>query len=116
MTGAARLAASGARRAGAGMLTIAAMGRGDVYRAAEAGGIVTEAPLATLLEDARRRVWVCGPGLGVDAARATLPVLLAAGRVVVADADVFGAFAGNPDALAGCAVITPHAGDRKSVV
>lgn len=111
MTGAARLAAAGARRVGAGMLSIAACERGDVYRAADAGVIVTEAPLAALLEDGRRGAWVCGPGLGVAAARAALPVLLAAGRAVVADADVFGAFVGNPDALAGCAVLTPHAGE-----
>ena len=111
MTGAARLAAAGARRAGAGMLSIAAAGRGDVYRAAEAGVIVTDLGLPELLTDGRRQVWVCGPGLGVDAAREALPALLAARRHVVADADVFGAFAGDPDALAGCAVLTPHAGE-----
>ena len=33
------------------------------------------------------------------------------GRCVVADADVFTAFAGNPDALRGAAVLTPHAGE-----
>lgn len=111
MTGAARLTAAGARRSGAGMLTIAATGRGDVYRAAEAGIIVTEASLPDLLGDARRQVWVCGPGLGITAASEALPTLLAAGRTVVADADVFGAFAGQPAALAGCSVLTPHAGE-----
>ena len=111
MTGAARLSAAGARRVGAGMLSIAATGKGDVYRAAEPGVIVTEARLVDLLEDVRRRVWVCGPGLGIVASREALPVLLAARRVVVADADVFGAFAGAPDALTGCAVLTPHAGE-----
>ena len=54
---------------------------------------------------------MCGPGLGPEAARATLPVLLSAGRCVVADADVFTAFAGEPDALRGAAVLTPHAGE-----
>ena len=72
---------------------------------------MSEAPLAELLEDERRNVWVCGPGLGPEAARATLPVLLSAGRCVVADADVFSAFAGDPDALRGAAVLTPHAGE-----
>ncbi len=38
-------------------------------------------------------------------------VLLAAGRCVVADADVFTAFAGEADALRGAAVMTPHAGE-----
>ncbi len=111
MTGAARLAASVARRAGAGMVSIAAQGAGNLYRVGEPGLVVSDAALPKLLEDARRTVWVCGPGLGLDAARATLPVLLAAGRQVVADADALGAHAGRPDALRGCAVLTPHEGE-----
>jgi len=111
MTGAARLAADAARRGGAGLVTIAAEGRGDIYRSGSPGVLVSDASLAELLEDRRRHVWVCGPGLGPDAARATLPVLLSAGRSVVADADVFSAFAGEPDALKGAAVLTPHAGE-----
>jgi ADP-dependent NAD(P)H-hydrate dehydratase / NAD(P)H-hydrate epimerase len=111
MTGAARLAADAARRGGAGLVTIAATGRGDVYRAGSPGLLVSEAPLSELLEDARRNVWVCGPGLGPEASRAVLPLLLSAGRNVVADADVFSAFAGEPDALRGAAVLTPHAGE-----
>jgi ADP-dependent NAD(P)H-hydrate dehydratase / NAD(P)H-hydrate epimerase len=111
MTGAAKLAADAARRGGAGLVTIAASGRGDIYRSGSPGVLVSDASLAELLEDQRRHVWVCGPGLGPDAARATLPLLLAAGRSVVADADVFSAFAGDPDALRGAAVLTPHAGE-----
>ena len=111
MTGAARLAADAARRGGAGLVTIAASGDGNVYRGGSPGILVSEASLTELLEDQRRHVWVCGPGLGPDAARATLPLLLAAGRCVVADADVFTAFAGEPDALRGAAVLTPHAGE-----
>jgi hydroxyethylthiazole kinase-like uncharacterized protein yjeF len=111
MTGASRLAADAARHAGAGLVSIAAGGRGDLYRTGSPGLLVSDAPLTELLEDNRRHVWVCGPGLGPDAARATLPVLLAAGRCVVADADVFTAFAGNPDALRGAAVMTPHSGE-----
>ncbi len=111
MTGAARLSAAAARRGGAGMVSIAATGRADVYRTGEPGLIVSDAPLPELLQDQRRIVWVCGPGLGQDAARAALPTLLAAGRRVVADADALGAFAGQPEALAGCAVLTPHEGE-----
>jgi ADP-dependent NAD(P)H-hydrate dehydratase / NAD(P)H-hydrate epimerase len=111
MTGAARLASDAARHAGAGLVTIAATGSGNVYRAGSPGVLVSEAPLAELLQDERRNVWVCGPGLGPEAARATLPTLLAAGRQVVADADVFSAFAGEPAALRGAAVLTPHAGE-----
>jgi hydroxyethylthiazole kinase-like uncharacterized protein yjeF len=111
MTGAARLAALAARRAGAGLVTLAAGGAGDIFRAGEPGTIVSDAPLATLLQDARRNVWVCGPGLGAEAARAALPALIGAARAVVADADVFTAFAGEPQALRGATVLTPHAGE-----
>jgi hydroxyethylthiazole kinase-like uncharacterized protein yjeF len=107
MEGAARLAAAGARRGGAGLVTIAAPD--PVVH--EPGVIVTAAPLDELLTDARRRVWVCGPGLGVERARPALPALLAAGREVVADADALSAFAGQPEALSGAAVLTPHAGE-----
>jgi hydroxyethylthiazole kinase-like uncharacterized protein yjeF len=115
MTGASRLAAEAARRAGAGMVTIAASGaaRGaaQVYRSGEPGLLVSEADIATLLQDDRRKVWVCGPGLGADEARSVFPALVAANRQVVADADVFSAFSGDPDALRGAAVLTPHAGE-----
>jgi ADP-dependent NAD(P)H-hydrate dehydratase / NAD(P)H-hydrate epimerase len=37
--------------------------------------------------------------------------VLAARRAVVADADTFSAFANRPDALAGAAVLTPHAAE-----
>jgi hydroxyethylthiazole kinase-like uncharacterized protein yjeF len=111
MTGASRLAADAARRVGAGLVTIAAGGRGDLYRTGSAGLLVSDEPLAELLKDKRRHVWVCGPGLGPDAAGKTLPTLLAAGRCVVADADVFTAFAGDPDQLHGAAVMTPHSGE-----
>lgn len=112
MTGAARLAAAAARRAGAGLVTVAAKQGGDIYRAsAEPGLIVSDAPVAELLTDVRREVWVCGPGLGRDEARQLLPVLLSAGRKIVADADALTAFSGEPDALLGVAVMTPHAGE-----
>ena len=111
MTGAARLAAEAARRAGAGMVTIAAQGAAETYRSGEPGLLVTDAGIAELLEDDRRKVWVCGPGLGAEEARAKFPALIAAHRTVVGDADVFSAFPGNPDALKGAAVLTPHAGE-----
>jgi hydroxyethylthiazole kinase-like uncharacterized protein yjeF len=111
MTGAARLAAGAARRGGAGLVSIAASAGADIYRTGEPGVIVLDAPVASLLEDKRRRVWVCGPGLGQDEARRVLPVLLAAGRQVVVDADALTAFAGAPRAFAGAAVLTPHAGE-----
>jgi hydroxyethylthiazole kinase-like uncharacterized protein yjeF len=96
-------------------VTIATPERGDIYRAGPPGLLVSEAPLATLLADARRLVWVCGPGLGPEAARVALPALLRAGRHVVADADALTAFADTPDALRGATVLTPHSGEFSRV-
>jgi ADP-dependent NAD(P)H-hydrate dehydratase / NAD(P)H-hydrate epimerase len=111
MTGAARLTAEAARRAGAGLVTIAARGAAETYRAGEPGLLVSTSAIDCLLRDDRRKVWVCGPGLGPEDARAIFPALLDANRMVVGDADVFSAFAGDPDALRGAAVLTPHAGE-----
>ncbi len=111
MTGAAQLAAAAARRGGAGMVTIVAPGHAARYAHAPAGLIVNDESLDGLLADPRRTTWVCGPGLGQATARTTLPRLLAAGRQVVADADALGAHAGDPAALRGAAVLTPHEGE-----
>jgi hydroxyethylthiazole kinase-like uncharacterized protein yjeF len=112
MTGAARLAAEGARRGGAGLVTIAASpSAAPVYRTGAPGVIVSDTPLSLLMADERLLVWVCGPGLGQEAARFALPTLLAARRCVVADADCLTAFSGDPDALHGAAVLTPHSGE-----
>ncbi len=112
MCGAARLSAGAARRIGAGMLTIAApLEAASIYRAGDPGVIVETLPLEHLLADPRRTVWVAGPGLGIDAARAALPTLLAAGRQTVIDADALTACAGNPEALRGATILTPHAGE-----
>ena len=112
MTGAARLAALAARHGGAGLVSILAPpGGGAPYRAGEAGTIVSEASLDSVLEDRRRRVFVCGPGMGLEAARAAMPVLLRAARRVVADADALTAFAGTPELLRGAAILTPHPGE-----
>jgi hydroxyethylthiazole kinase-like uncharacterized protein yjeF len=110
MTGAARLAAMAARRGGAGLVTIAAPDAASaaIYRAGEPGIIVLEDSLDTLLADARRKVWLIGPGQPPDAAtRAALRRLIEAGRQVVADA---GALL-DPEAVTGAAVLTPHAGE-----
>ncbi len=111
MTGAARLAAAGARGGGAGLVRIAAEHGADIYRVGAPGLIVDDAPLDTLLADERRRVWVCGPGLGVDEVRAALPALLRAGRMVVADAGALTEASGEPERLRGVTVATPHAGE-----
>jgi hydroxyethylthiazole kinase-like uncharacterized protein yjeF len=108
MPGAARLACVAARRAGAGMVTLLADSPAVLP---EAGLILRTEPLAELLRDARRKTWVCGPGLGVAEAGAKLAALLAAGRLIVADADALTACAGAPERLRGAAVITPHEGE-----
>ncbi len=111
MTGAARLAAAAARRAGAGLVTIAAADNADLYRAGDPGTMVDAAPLAGQLADIRRNAWLVGPGLGRDRAPDVLPPLLASGRAVVVDADAISACAGRPDLLRGAAVLTPHEGE-----
>ena len=111
MPGAARLVAAAARRAGAGHVTLLAPpGQGAVFRAAEAGLVVSEAPLAALLD--RPRTLVVGPGLAPDdATRALLAAALASGAPVVADAGALTACAGRPEALRGLALLTPHDGE-----
>jgi ADP-dependent NAD(P)H-hydrate dehydratase / NAD(P)H-hydrate epimerase len=122
-TGAARLAARGALRVGAGLVTLATPPEALPEVAAQVTAIMC-APvadahaLAEVLEDARIRALCLGPGLGVDRARALLPVCLGAGglpqRPVVLDADALTALAEAPDLGAalhpGC-VLTPHGGE-----
>jgi hydroxyethylthiazole kinase-like uncharacterized protein yjeF len=116
MTGATRLAVEGARRVGAGLVTIASPAEAvAVYRTGPPGVIVSDATIGLLLQDERRQVWVCGPGLGPAAARNFLPLLTAAKRTVVADADALTAFADQPDGLRGAAVLTPPLGEFTQV-
>jgi hydroxyethylthiazole kinase-like uncharacterized protein yjeF len=103
LPGAARLACAAARRTGAGMVTLAA---DTPLILPESGLIVRTDPMRTLLQDTRRQVWVCGPGLGPSAAQ-KLAQLIAAHRTIVADADALI----TPDSLRGATVITPHAGE-----
>jgi len=112
MPGAARLACAAARRSGAGMVTLSA---DATIIPPEAGLILRTDALETLLEDGRRKIWVCGPGLGVAQAGAKLAALIAAGKTIVADADALTACAGAPDKLRGVAVITPHDGEFSRV-
>jgi hydroxyethylthiazole kinase-like uncharacterized protein yjeF len=112
MPGAARLASAAARRCGGGMVTLAVE---QMFTPAEIGLIVRDAPLAELLRDPRRSVWVCGPGLGIGPAGEKLAALIAAHKTIVADADALTACANAPDNLRGAAVITPHGGEFSRV-
>ena len=108
MPGAARLACAAARRAGAGMVTLLAE---TPMILPEAGLIVRSDPLDEMLRDERRKVWVCGPGLGAHNAGDKLARLIAAGKTILADADALSACKDDPEKLRGVAVITPHAGE-----
>ena len=121
MSGAGRLAARAAARAGAGLVTVAVPPDGlSTYAAALESQIVR--PLAdptgldVLLADRRFTGLLIGPGAGVgDATRATVLQLLAAGRPTVLDADALTVFADRPAdlfaAIRGPTVLTPHAGE-----
>lgn len=119
MTGAARLAARAARRAGAGLVTLnVPKSAVDIYRAGDPGNIVEErTDNAAMLADHRRNTILIGPGLGTDAkTRALVTTALATeDRRFVLDADALTAFADDAenllDRLDGRAVITPHEGE-----
>jgi NAD(P)H-hydrate epimerase len=121
MTGAARLAARGAMRIGAGMVGIASPPvAAAIYAAAMPGVLVT--PVArpvdflALLGDRRISAILVGPGNGTnDTTRAHALAALGTRRPVVLDADALNVFEGDVDALAssirGPCVLTPHEGE-----
>lgn len=126
MTGAARLAAAGARRAGAGLVTIAAPKSAfAVYSAASPGvlvkplapGTVGERAFRTFIADRRRNAILIGPGAGVTAGirRLVLAALKDGGKAVVLDADALTVFAKAPatlfKAICGPVLLTPHDGE-----
>ena len=123
-TGAARLAARGALRAGAGLVTIASPREALAVNAAANLAVMVRPvdgtdELAEFLTDQRRNAVILGPGGGVGAAmREQVGVALAANAAVVLDADALTSFAGEPAALASVigksrsnAVLTPHDGE-----
>ncbi len=118
MTGAARLATAGARRAGAGLATILAPEGTDlVYQLGAPGAMVM--PLQDrqrLLEDPRCGTLLIGPGLGTgDEARKLVLEACQTGKQLVLDADALSAFEGISgslfDVLPAGAVLTPHEGE-----
>lgn len=129
-TGAARLAARGALRIGAGLVTVATPSAALPVHAAALTAIMTriaDGPdgLREVLADPRKNAVVLGPGLGVGAAtRALVEVALAPGaadaaaRTIILDADALTSFAETPQTLfetigrSGHAVVlTPHDGE-----
>ncbi len=123
-TGAARLAARGALRVGAGLVTLASPEAALPENAAHLTAIMLRPcdsadDLDDLLTDERLNVVVAGPGLGTGAAtRDLVAVAASAGRALVLDADALTSFKGAVKDLAGHladgdarAVLTPHAGE-----
>ena len=119
-TGAARLAARGALRIGAGLVTLGVPPAAQMEVAAQITALMlTRVPdaagLAEVLEDARINALCLGPGLGQQRARDLVPAALAAGRSTVLDADALSAYAEDPqvlfDLLHQKCVLTPHGGE-----
>lgn len=121
VTGAARLAAHAARRAGAGVVTVLTPpAAARIYRIALTGALVAVVRTVEEFEgrvgDARAGAVLLGPGNGVDAAtRDRVLATLSHGRPVVLDADALSVFADDPpalfDALRDDCLVTPHEGE-----
>ncbi len=121
MTGAARLAARGAARAGAGLTTIAVENLAlPAYVAAVTSIMVhpvsQQCDLDKLLQDKRITALLIGPGAGAtEQTRARTLAMLATGRPLVLDADALTVFRHDLEALrraiCGVCVLTPHEGE-----
>jgi NAD(P)H-hydrate epimerase len=125
ITGAARMAARAAARAGAGLTTIATPERAwAVYAGALTSIMVqplaTPGDLAPLLADKRVTGMLIGPGAGINAeTRAHVLAMLGTGRPVLLDADAISLFKEAPDdlfaAITGPCVMTPHEGEFRRI-
>jgi len=119
-SGAARLAARGALRIGAGLVTVAAPEAAlDVYAAQLTAVMV--APLEQLdthLGDPRKNAVLIGPGCGIGSdTRDRVSAILSAKRACVLDADALTSFENEPNQLFTMinsdVVLTPHEGEFK---
>jgi hydroxyethylthiazole kinase-like uncharacterized protein yjeF len=124
-TGAARLAARGALRAGSGLVTIASPREALAVNAAASLAVMVRpvdgaAELTAFLADRRLNALAIGPGVGVGEATCELVLAALAGeRAVVLDADALTSFAPGPERLAKAlraraargTILTPHEGE-----
>ncbi|WP_037073251.1 bifunctional ADP-dependent NAD(P)H-hydrate dehydratase/NAD(P)H-hydrate epimerase [Rhizobium sp. PDO1-076] len=123
-TGAARLSAVAALKAGAGLVTVASPAGALPANAAHLTAIMLQeingkADLESYLKDPRRTTFVLGPGFGDFAAARTYALSLGAyGRAVVLDADGITAFRNDVKTLRTAfsdggtrLVVTPHEGE-----
>ena len=118
MTGAIRLAALAARRAGAGLVSVAAPPEAlDILRGAEPGNIIVPLhQLAACLTDPRYTAGVIGPGAGLgEQTRDLVRQALSSSKSWVLDADALTAFADHSEDLFRLTndrvVMTPHLGE-----
>jgi hydroxyethylthiazole kinase-like uncharacterized protein yjeF len=121
MTGASRLAARAARRAGAGLLTLAVPAKAaPIYAIDQPGALIatlnSKNDFSELLADSRRNAILVGPGCGVtEATRYDSVAALKTQRSVVLDADALSVFSKKPTslfkAIQGPCVLTPHEGE-----
>jgi ADP-dependent NAD(P)H-hydrate dehydratase / NAD(P)H-hydrate epimerase len=120
-SGAARLSAEAALKAGAGAVTLISPPEAMAVNAGHLTAIMlkekNEATLTTLLDDNRVTAFVIGPGFGAGDDLRSLALRLAV-KPVVLDADAITSFAKAPDVLfellkrhGGKAILTPHAGE-----
>lgn len=118
--GAARLAARGALRIGAGLVTVGCPPDAIPENAARLDAVMLrdvadDAALATVLEEKRINALCLGPGMGTGAREAALVAAgLAMARPTVLDADALTILARGPDLFAALhdrCVLTPHAGE-----
>jgi ADP-dependent NAD(P)H-hydrate dehydratase / NAD(P)H-hydrate epimerase len=128
-TGAARLAARGALRAGAGLVTLASPRDALAINASALTAVMiraidTAAELADLLADKRLNACAIGPGAGVGERTCDLVlVALSAQRGLVLDADALTSFAEAPDQLFEAikasgypqVILTPHHGEFQRI-
>ena len=119
-SGAARLAARAALRAGAGLVTVHAPEDAVPVYAAQLTAVMVAAmaDLGPALADERRNALLIGPGCGVSpATRARALRALGAGKRCVLDADALTAFQNEPTALFAPltpdSVLTPHEGEYR---
>ena len=121
VTGAARMAARAAARAGAGLVTIAVPEIALPIYAAALTSIMVQ-PLAApddfdrLLDDRRISALLIGPGAGTgEQTRTRVLAMLGSGRPTVLDADALTAFRDDPPsldhAIVGPCILTPHEGE-----
>ncbi len=119
-TGAARLAARGALRIGAGLVTLGLPPNAQQEVACQITALMLKRVadgerLSEVLQDDRFNALCLGPGLGVERARELVPVALSCKRAAVLDADALSAFEDDPNELFELlhenVVLTPHGGE-----